>query len=327
MGRRIVMVVDELKDTPAIASITRNDLEGNSAEQTLRLEKSLQTLAPVICYSSVSEFEAHLKEHLNDIVFPMYYGPAGRNGKGMVPTLCEIYHIAYVGADPYTQLLCNDKALSKKYAACFGISSARSCLIRDIDVSPSICQKLATLSPPLVIKPNFGGGSTGISINNIVQSHEEAIALARQLLCDIQVPILIEEYVEGYEVELIVVGTRKEIRFCEEVQLLMGEKEYYDHDIWGFETKDVDDSEIDFRISNYISQTDRQHLLSLFSSFEKVEMIRFDGRIHNGRFYLLELSPDCYLGDDCAFYYAFQSKGYSHPEMLKFLMDNALNRD
>lgn len=327
MSRRIVMVVDEMKDTPAIASITRNDLEGNSGEQTLRLKTSLQKLAPIVCYTSVADFEAHLQEHLDDIVFPMYYGPAGRNTKGIVPTLCDIYDIVYIGADPYTQTICNDKALSKQYAANFGIISPKGCLIRDEDIGSNTRQRLAELKPPLVVKPNYGGGSTGISVNNIVSSWEDAISLAKCLLSNLQIPILVEEYVEGYEVELIVVGTKRKIRFCEEVQLLMGGKKYFDHDIWGFETKEIDDSSIDFSISNYIPQMDIERLLELFGSFEKVETIRFDGRIHNGRFYLIELSPDCYLGDDCAFYYAFQSKGYSHQEMLRFLIKNALNLD
>lgn len=327
MEHRIVMVVDEMKDKRAIASIDRNDLEGNSQEQSLRLKNSLQKLAPVVCYTSIVDFERHLQEHLNDIVFPMYYGPAGRNNKGIVPTLCEIHHITYVGADAYTQLLCNDKTLSKQYASNYGVVSACGCVIQSANINRATQQRLTTLELPLVVKPNFGGGSTGISNSSIVQNYEDAILLARQLLADLQVPILIEEYLKGYEVELIVVGTKGKIRFCQEVQLLMDKKDYYDCDVWGFETKNIDDSGIDFRISNYISEEDRWRLLALFHSFEKVEVIRFDGRVHNGKFYLLELSPDCYLGDDCAVYYAFQSKGYTHSEMLKFLIENALNHD
>lgn len=62
-------------------------------------------------------------------------------------------------------------------------------------------------------------------------------------------------------------------------------------------------------------------------SFDKLEMIRFDGRVRDGRFYLLELSPDCYLGDDCAFYFAFMNMGYTHPDMFRFLIRNAQNHD
>lgn len=325
--RQIVLVVDELKDTRAIADITRNDLEGNSEEQTLRLLQSLEQIAPTVLYTSPAEFESHLPQHREDIVFPMYYGVASPNSKGIVPALCEAAQIPYVGADAYSQIICNDKSLSKQYAANFDILSPCGRLLRHPSLNSNPADFLRGLTLPLVVKPNFGGGSTGISSNNIVHSYDDAAKLACELYQYLRIPILVEEYIEGYEVELIVTGTSRNICFCEEVQLLMGNKDYFHHDIWGFEAKDIDDSSIDFRMSHFISETDLQNLLELFKSFEKLEMIRFDGRVRDGRFYLLELSPDCYLGDDCAFYFAFQNKGYTHPDMLKFLINNALALD
>lgn len=323
--RRIVLVVDELKDTASIADITRNDLEGNSREQTLRLEESLCQIAPIVRYTSPAAFEANLNQHSEDIVFPMYYGAASPNSKGIVPALCEAAGISYVGADAYAQIICNDKFLSKQYAANFGVCSPNGQLLRH--PSPGDAEYLSHLSLPLIVKPNFGGGSTGISSSNLVYSYQAAADLACKLYQYIKIPIIVEEYVKGYEVELILAGTQKNIRFSEEVQLLMGSKCYFDNDIWGFEAKDIDDSNIDFQISNYISEEDRQNLFEVFKSFQKLEVVRFDGRVQNGRFYLMELSPDCYLGEDCAVAFAFQSKGYTHTEMLRFLIDNALNPD
>lgn len=325
MMHRIVMVVDEMKRDKSAADITRNDLEGNSADQTLRLKKSLEKVGQVICYESIVEFSKHIEEHKNDIVFPMYYGPASFNSKGIVPSLCETYGIKYIGADAYAQLICNDKTLSKQYASNFGIRSPMSYILRSYVPFDSALSEIKHLNLPLVVKPNVGGGSTGISVNSIVYNHNDAAELAQFLLCCLHVPILIEEYIEGFEVELITVGSQKKIIFCEEVQLRMGTKTYFDHDLWGFETKSIDDSSIDFSMSHYISSKTRNSLLALFQSFDKLELIRFDGRVKDGCFYLIELSPDCYLGDDCAFYYAFQKSGYSHEEMFRFLINNSLN--
>lgn len=324
--QKIVIIADEPRKSPVI-DITQNDLEGNSAEQTNRLKHSLQELGPVICYTSVKEFEKHLDEHKSDIVFPLYYGSAGTSAKGIVPMLCDIHKISYIGGDAYTHLLCNDKSLSKQYASNFGIKSARGCLLRGAEPDPIFCSSLRVLQPPLIVKPNYGGGSTGISSQNIVDTYDDAKSLAKQLYQYLRVPILIEEYISGYEVELIMVGSKSHIRFCEEVQLLMDEKSFFQRDIWGFETKKIDDSSIDFCMSNYISQENLNRLCNLFRSFEKIEIARFDGRVRDGQFYLIELSPDCYLGDDCAFYYAFKDKGYTHSEMFKFLIDNALGQD
>lgn len=325
MENRIVMVVDKMQDHKLVADITRNDLEGNSTDQTMRLIRTLKKIGQVVVYESVAAFAKHLEEHAGDIVFPMYYGPASYNSKGIVPSLCESCGINYVGADAYAQLLCNDKMLSKQYASNFGILSPHGYLLRPNISLDLVHSAISHLEIPLVVKPNIGGGSTGISVNSIVYNYDDAIELAMFLQSTLQVPILVEEYIEGYEVELITVGSQKRIAFCEEVQLQMGNKSYFDHDLWGFETKSINDSSIDFAMSHYISPQDRTNLLNLFQSFDKLDMIRFDGRIRDNRFYLIELSPDCYLGDDCAFYYAFHEKGYSHEEMFRFLIRNSLN--
>ena len=64
---------------------------------------------------------------------------------------------------------------------------------------------------------------------------------------------------------------------------------------------------------------------NLFKAFDKIEFMRVDGRMYQGEFHLIELSPDCYLGDDCAFYYAFGNKGYSLSQMFEYLIINSSN--
>ena len=89
--------------------------------------------------------------------------------------------------------------------------------------------------------------------------------------------------------------------------------------------KKIDDTNIDFKMSSFISQNDINKIHSLFKAFDKIEFMRVDGRMYQGEFHLIELSPDCYLGDDCAFYYAFGNKGYSLSQMFEYLIVNSLN--
>ena len=103
--------------------------------------------------------------------------------------MCEANHMLYVGADSYTQMLCNDKYLSKKYISDFGIATPEGILIRN-DRDITLIQNLAL---PLIVKPNFGGGSNGISNNNLVYSYEEAQKLIVTLLEYQHLPVLVEE--------------------------------------------------------------------------------------------------------------------------------------
>jgi len=320
----IVLVVDKPLSKDTIISAARNDLEGNSAEQTARLVNTLRTISTVYCYYGPEDFEKNISRHKNDVVLPMYYGSANPKSKGIVPAICDNNNICYVGGDIYTQILCNDKSLSKLFARNFGIESSRGFVIRHRNNTNNDFRILKSLSYPLIVKPNFGGGSTGISDSGIANTPEEALALAYKMIDNLHIPILIEEYIPGYEVELILCGNKNGIKICEEVGLKIDGEIFFGHQIWGYESKDIDDSKIDFYASSLISAEDIQKLKNLFLSFEKIEIARFDGRIKEGKFYLLELSPDCYLGDDCAVYYAFQQKGYSHAEMFRFLIENAL---
>lgn len=323
INQRVILVTDS---NPQIinADISRRDLEGNSILATKKITEALQAcVKDVLVYTDTENFINDITKFKSDIIFPMKYGKNAPNSKSIIPAVCEGKNLFYVGADDYAHMICNDKYASKLFAREFGIKSATSILVRNIDYPKQILSRIRMLNLPVIIKPNFGGGSTGISEKNICFDYEAALDLCILLYTYHKMPILIEEYISGEEVELILVGNHKNVVFSEEVQLLMSNKKYYTTEVWGYETKKVDDTNVDFKMSSLISQKDKQNIQTLFASFSKIEFMRVDGRIKDGEFYLIELSPDCYLGDDCAFYYAFSQKGYSFPEMFEFLIKNA----
>ena len=64
----------------------------------------------------LKNLKKNITKHRDDIVIPMYYGAADPKSKGIVPAICDNNNIHYIGGDMYTQILCNDKSLSKLYA-------------------------------------------------------------------------------------------------------------------------------------------------------------------------------------------------------------------
>lgn len=325
INQKLVLVTDK-NEKIENASISNRNLEGNNSISTNIISRAIKNCSKDFeIYTDVESFINRINQHKNDIIFPMKYGRNTPDSKSIVPGICEGANLKYIGADDYAHMICNDKFTTKLFAKEFGIKSAPCILLRFFDDKNFITQQIKSLNLPLVIKPNFGGGSTGISENNVCFDYKSAIALSYNLFKYHQMPILVEEYITGQEVELILVGNNKKVTFSEEVQLIMGKKEYYENEIWGYETKKIDDSTIDFKMSHFIAQFDINKIHSLFKAFNKIEFMRVDGRFHNGEFYLIELSPDCYLGDDCAFYYAFKNKGFSLSEMFEYLIQNGLN--
>jgi D-alanine-D-alanine ligase len=321
----IVLITDELCTFDETVSIRDRNLEGNSrivTEEIIQVFKGITK--KLYHYTNIESFSQNINSHKNDIIFPMYYGINLPESKSLIPALCEGHGIQYVGADMYTQAICNDKTLAKAYAREFGILSAQGILMTEFEDQKQLIQKLKILTPPLIVKPNFGGGSTGISNNNVVHTHEEAFNYAVMLNNIHKIPILVEEILSGYEISYVIVGNKKRIILQNELQLTINGVDYFSEQIWALDCKRINNDNAIFSPSNFLSQEDKNKMLRLFNSFEKVEFMRFDGRVKDGVFYLIELSPDCFLGEECAVQIAFNIAGYSYPQMFKTLIENAL---
>lgn len=325
MKKRIVLVTDSARDlsSPDLANV---NMEGNSFQASIGIRDAIATFAPVTLYTELEDFRDHIREHVHDLVFPMRYGPTSRTQKGLVASLCETYGIDYMGADNYTQLLCNDKDLSKKYAREFGFVVPNSVMFRALASKEEIVARIKCLKLPLVVKPNFGGGSAGISDNSLVHGYTAAADLVEFHLSTHPTPVLVEEYIAGQEVSILLIGSKKKMVFCGETQLIINEQTYFEDRIWGYEEKKIDDSKVNFMVSHLTNSQERDQAIHIFQSFEKVEYMRIDGRITDTGFCLIELSPDCYLGPECDFEVAIKEQlGLDYPDTLRFIIENSLN--
>ncbi len=131
-----------------------------------------------------------------DVVFPVLHGPFGEDGT--VQGLLELAGVPYVGAGVAASALCMDKDLFKAVLRDRGISVARNVTLRDGD-------PVRHLFPyPVFVKPARLGSSVGISKAHDERELVDAVALARRH----DDKVLIEEFVEGTEVECGVLGNR-----------------------------------------------------------------------------------------------------------------------
>ena len=223
-------------------------------------------------------------------------------------------------------MLCNDKYLSKQYIKEFGLRSAPAVLIRNAHDSYQL-NALSFLRLPVVIKPNYGGGSTGITCDSVQETLNGAIEYVKFLQNYQQQPILVEEYIPGYEVEVILFGNSKRILLMDEVQLLLNGSNYFTDVIYSLETKKINEEAADMVNCHLLDDSDKHAFTNLFRSFSKVEYMRIDCRIYNGHAYVIELSPDCYLGEDSGVYLAFKKRGIKYKDMFSLMIKNALFPD
>lgn len=319
--KRVVFIADMVNDFSHL-SIDDLRLEMTTPETYQLIMDSIKACCKeAIYYATPTEFVGHISEHRGDVVLSLWSGEQSRNRKALVPSICEANDICYVGADTYAHVICQDKKLAKEFCQQYGIQGAKDVLLRtDADVAA-----LETMQYPLIIKPNYEGGSIGISNNNLVHSYEDAKKLTRELF-PLYDALLAEEYIQGYEICVCISGVLGQIDIFEGVQSNFGNQTYITSGIYGYEYKKgahaVKSKE---RATDKISSGLKRQLLDLYWGLGKVEVMRIDGRIdRQGAFRLIELSPDCSLAPKASTATSYYYAGYSFQEMIASLLTNAV---
>jgi D-alanine-D-alanine ligase len=122
-----------------------------------------------------------------------------------IPALLELMKVPYTGAGPDALMLCKDKALAKKLLAFHRIRVAR------FVVSPRErpLRRLGRFSYPAFVKPVGEEASDGIARASLAKNEQEAVERARFLHERFESDALIEEYVDGRELYLGVLGNKR----------------------------------------------------------------------------------------------------------------------
>ena len=136
-----------------------------------------------------------------DIAFLALHGTDGEDGK--VQALLELRGIPYTGSGVLASALAMHKARSKEFFRIADVSTPRSFLVeKDGDAS---MERLRALTDqitgyPVVVKPNDGGSTVGLTIVR----HPEEIMTALQLAKKYGEDVLFEEFIEGREMTVTV---------------------------------------------------------------------------------------------------------------------------
>src|SRR6266487_3600807 len=134
-----------------------------------------------------------------DVVLPILHGPFCEDGT--VQGLLELAGVPYVGAGVAASALCMDKDLFKKVLRDSGVAVARHVALREGDAVEN------PFGFPCFVKPARLGSSVGIT-----KAHDEAeLREAVELAFRHDDKILVEEFLDGIEVEVGVLGNREPI--------------------------------------------------------------------------------------------------------------------
>lgn len=145
-----------------------------------------------------------LKKNKPDVIFNFIelYKENARLEMNVVGLL-ELLGIPYTGAPPIALANCQNKVLAKKVLNTFGIRTPQSIVLKKI-----IKRNNHKLSYPLIVKPAFEDASVGIENDSIVENIKQLNRRVKFVLNFFQQPALVEEYIDGREFNVAVLGDR-----------------------------------------------------------------------------------------------------------------------
>ena len=168
-----------------------------------RLGHEVETLA---VFDDVVCIVEKLKTFKPDVVFNLTESfHSNRAHEPNIPALLELMKVRYTGARPDALMLCKDKALAKKVLAYHRVRVPHFV----ISTEQRPLKRLRRFVYPAFVKPVGEESSDGIAKASFAKSEEEALERARFIHEKFQCDALIEEYVDGRELYLSVLGNRK----------------------------------------------------------------------------------------------------------------------
>jgi D-alanine-D-alanine ligase len=250
-----------------------------------------------------------------DVVLPILHGPFGEDGT--VQGLLELLDVAYVGSGVAASALAMDKDLFKKVMRDSGIPVARHHTIRLGDAVSN------PFGYPVFVKPARLGSSVGISKVRDESTLAAAVALARRH----DEKVLVEEFVEGLEVEVGVLGNR----VPPPIASLPGAIDTLDHDWYDFASKyDKDGMRLVIPPDLPRETIDllQRRAVDAFvaSECEGLARVDFFVRASDGEVVVNELNTMPGFTATSVYAALFEESGVGYAELLDRLIDLALER-
>jgi D-alanine-D-alanine ligase len=235
----------------------------------------------------------------------------------------------FTGSGSHGLLYGQDKAAAKKILEFHGIHTpvfARSFRGR-LDFSHD-------LAFPVIVKPAREDGSIGIEFSSVVTSIRELMERIDWLHANFDSPVLIEEYVEGREMYVGVIGNEHPealpVIELDLSKLPEGRPRIAGAEVkWGKGTRAYRDtkSAIAEGLPDETVATLQQTAIGVYQALELRDYARIDMRLRpDGRVAVIEANPNPWLAAKAEFAMAARKSGRNYTQLIEEILDLALAR-
>jgi D-alanine-D-alanine ligase len=151
-----------------------------------------------------------------DLVFNISEGMYGIAREAQVPTILDVYDLAYTFSDPLVMALTLHKGLTKTAVRAAGVPTPQFALVE----SPGDADKV-DLPLPLFAKPVAEGTGKGVSPTSKITDRAALRPVCAALLERFKQPVLVETYLPGREFTVGLIGTGEHARALGTLEIVL----------------------------------------------------------------------------------------------------------
>ena len=311
---------------PLVRTLDKKEVEEEVAEALVKLghEATLHVLD-----GSVKGLHALARVDC-DLVFNLAESFAGKDtADHCIAAYLELLDKPFTGAGSHGLLYAQDKGVAKKILEFHGIHTpvfARSYRGR-LDFSHD-------LEFPVIVKPAREDGSIGIEFNAVVSNIRELMERIDWIHANFDSPVLIEEYVEGREMYVGVIGndvpTALPVIELDLSKLPQGTPRIAGAEVkWGKGTRAYRDtkSAVADDLPEETTALLQQTAVAVYQALELRDYARIDMRLRpDGRVAVIEVNPNPWLASKAEFAMAARKAGRTYTQLIAEIADLAMAR-
>jgi len=276
---------------------------------------------------------AQLQSFQPDLVFNLIESFNDKSALGSnVTALLNLLGLRYTGSSPAGMIIADDKTLTKKVLGFHSIQTPQFATLYRGAVDWA-----GDLTFPVIVKPPQEDASIGITSSSVVHEIKDLFARIDELQSEYQSPVLVEQYIEGREFYVGLLGNVNvealpiiELDFskfpADKPRIASWEAKWGDESGGGEEfagTTSIFPENLDEALVERMQQVARD----CFQALRLRDYARIDMRVTDaGEIYVIEVNPNCYLEKESEFARAARKSGLEYEAVIGRIVELAMGR-
>jgi D-alanine-D-alanine ligase len=285
-------------------------------------------------HDSVEPLVTALHAAAPDLVFNLAESFGGKSAlESNVAALLNLLGLRYTGSSPAGLLLAGDKSLTKKVLSFHGVRTPEFAT-----VFRGALDWAGNIAFPVIVKPPQEDASLGINSNSVVHDLRELFTRIDELQSEFQQPVLVEQFVEGREFYVGVLGNAN-VRALPVMELDFSGFPAGVPRIASWEAKWGDDgagsgeqfagTRSIFPVDVAPALLDRMQNVAIeaFHALRLRDYARIDLRVtDDDQIFVIEVNPNCYLERESEFARAAAEGGLPYDALIARILELASGR-